>query len=398
MTNALACTFDAIDLSPGSCFFCIFYNKMFFHLLFRKMKRKISLSETDECNNNGIETIQQAKRRRITSSVEYIKKQLQSDLTDKMILPLASPDGKRTSRAARPLHFIKPTFTACKSMRATTVTSKASKRKVRTPNSLDTNNGNASLRLVSKRQITVLSPIDKLINQTKHQLKTDQFQSQLNEKTTISDTFSVEVSSLKELKNMNSDCVTKTEPIEYGLVDFEEPLTTYRVKRPENEPTHTLESESVEKIDLTNTDSEIEEENEPIEDMKPESFSTLEFADSTSSLDASIPHADQFHQDIEHINEVINISSPVSDSVTSTSKSDAIVHNDKPYSDSDDCIIADVYNSDATESWHVGQIVWAALPGFTYWPAIIFNNAEHNTFHNGNCLESIYCLNIEIRI
>lgn len=386
-----------IDLSARHLFDILTWNDfLFFLIVSRNMKRKFSLSETDECNNNGIETIQEPKRRRM--DIEHrLKKQLQSDFTDKMILPLTSPEGQPTSRSGRKINFIETTsHKSRKSMTTTTTTSKTSKRKVRTPNSLYTNNGNANLRLVSKRQSTILakSPIDKLINQTKHQLKTDQFQSQLTEKSTCSDTSIIEVRS--EFRIMNSDCITQTdkymdtntgtEPMQYdddGLVDFEERLKKYHVsKRPKSETKIEITNEPVEQIDLTNSDSEIEDD-EPMDEQKPESFSTLE-ADSTSSPDASIQNENQFQRDITNSNEIINISSPVSESVTSTSKSDAIVLNDKPYSDCDDCIIADEYASDSTESWHVGQIVWAALAGFNFWPAVIFNDTDENTFQKGN--------------
>lgn len=120
---------------------------------------------------------------------------------------------------------------------------------------------------------------------------------------------------------------------------------------------------------------------------EPELFPPLE-ADSTSSPDASIQKKSHFQRNIVNSNEIINISSQtVSDSVTSTS--DAIVFNDKLYSDCDDCIIADEYSSDSTENWYVGQIVWGALKGFTFWPAIIFNNADH-TFQKGNRFKPLF--------
>ena len=49
--------------------------------------------------------------------------------------------------------------------------------------------------------------------------------------------------------------------------------------------------------------------------------------------------------------------------------------NDKPYSDSDDCIIADDFQ-DSNENWHLGQLVWAALKGYSFRPAIIFMDSD----------------------
>lgn len=83
------------------------------------------------------------------------------------------------------------------------------------------------------------------------------------------------------------------------------------------------------------------------------------------------------------------------DTVTTGSISngtDTNVHNDgedSAFSDEkcDDSITTDdqinTIDVSSTNSLHVGQIVWAALFGYPFWPAIIFNDTESQTFRKG---------------
>lgn len=329
------------------------------------MVRKRRASLMDECNNNESVSISKEKKRRTMEN--RLKAQLQSEFTDKIIKTIQPPEGFETSRSGRRINKIEsPNNRVYKLM--TTEKSVRNKRKVRKVFCIHNIDDNASLRFVSNCQSTALtkSPIQKLISVNKNGLNNDQFQTQLIEKSVnteppiidlcseISTPDSSGIAQMDEVKKTNDG----TESVQIAI-DYEQDLKTYHLLK---RRTRTESIQIVDEVDLTSsTDgSEGGEDDKPIE------------PDSTSHFKTDFPEAIQ-----------------TTDMPTSTTESDAVSMNDKPFSEctSDDCVIADVGDSDSTENWHIGQIVWAALPYF--WPAVIFNCEEEDSFRKGKNLVSI---------
>lgn len=365
------------------------------------MTRKRRLSAVDEKNNNNdSDTMQKEKRRRTME--QRLKAQLQSDFTDKMIVPLASPDGQLTSRSGRKINkFESPNNRIRKMM--SPESNKLSKRKVRKVFSI--HNINAWLRFVSNRQSTVLtkSPIQKLISVNKIGLNNDHFQTQLNDNNVSTNQPIIDLCT--EVSAYDTNCIgqmeEKTEPNEPNVgtetaqIDYEDDLKTFQVMRPIKLRARAESIQIVDEVDLTSsTDGSVGGDDDKLNNNESEQFTSTSFptseADSTSSLNAS-----NLKTDFQKPIEIINISHPISDCAISTSGSDAISVNEKPFSEctSDDCVIADSGDSDSTDNWHIGQIVWAALHGFPFWPAIIFNCEQTHTFQKGNIFVSKFTMN-----
>lgn len=379
---------------------------------FSNMTRKRPASEMLECNNNDTQTISRERKRRTTEL--RLQKQLQSDFTDKMIKPNTSPEGQRIGRSGRKIipNESPPINQDCKQMIQQSI--KPSKRKVRKLFSIHNITEFPTLRLVSNRQSTVLakSPIEKLIYKTKNGLKHNQFQSQPNDKCNNTITTIDELGSpllADNSKNINEtatdekqDACNEIASIQYEAVDYEKQLKTYHLVRPMDGIDSGKIIEEIDLISLTDG-SDNDDEYAKTHSQQPISMPVSQLPssepDSTSSpntthskTDTPKPTEVTNFTDVSEVtditevtSELTNISNPISDCAVSTSESDAILMNEKPYSEctSDDCIIADDDEDDSSENWHVGQLVWAALKGSSFWPALIFNHPDKHIFRAG---------------
>lgn len=383
------------------------------------MTRKRRRSTMNECNNNDSDTIPREKRRRTME--QRLMAQLQSNLTDKMILPITSPDGQLTSRSGRRITKFESPNNRIKKM-MTPPSNTRSKRKVRKLNSI--HNINASLRFVSNHQSSVLanSPIQKLISLNKTGLNNDHFQTQLNEISVCTNQPIIDLCT--EVSTYETNCIAQmdekmdrnetsagTETFQMAI-DYEDDLKTFHLVGPMKLRARAESIQIVEEVDLTlsSTDGSVggdddKTNNNESEQLTPTPFPLSE-ADSTSSppppaAAASAPtpaqlqlqlisNASRKKTDMPKLIEIINLSNPISDCAISTSGSDAISVFDKPFSEctSDDCIIADSGESDSTDNWHIGQIVWAALASFPFWPAVVFNCEDEHAFQKGETLFS----------
>lgn len=343
--------------------------------------------------------------------------QLQSNLTDKMILPITSPDGQLTSRTGRRINKFESPNNRIKKM-MTPESNTRSKRKVRKLNSI--HNINASLRFVSNHQSSVLanSPIQKLISLNKTGLNNDHFQTQLNEINVCTNQPIIDLCT--ELSTYETNCIASmddekmdrnetnagTETFQMAI-DYEDDLKTFHLVGPMKLRARAESVQIVEEIDLTlsSTDGSVGGDDDKTNNNESEQLISTPFplseADSTSSPPALAPTPAQLHlqlisnasrikTDLPKLIEIINLANPISDCAISTSGSDAISVHDKPFSEctSDDCIIADSGDSDSTENWHIGQIVWAALATFPFWPAVVFNCEDEHAFQRGETMFS----------
>lgn len=340
------------------------------------MLRKRPASAMVEPNNNDGETQPMAKKRRTMS--KRLMAQLQSDFTEKMIVPIKSPNGQPTNRFGRKINKIEPQNSPRQRKSTTTNHSdqqsnpktSSSKRKVRKVFSIHKIGATHShLRLVSNRQSSVLtkSPIQKLISVSKIGLNNNnQFQTQLsdnsmNTEPEISD-MSTDVSvSEPNLVTLMTDCMTESNNdslTDFSTTDFEVKLKPFII------PT-----EIIDEIDLTSSP----EGSEHGDDTKS----------TTNQSNASQDKTDSPRK-LAMFGEMLSASIDSSNS--------NLFNDDKSFSEgkSDDCVITGYIHEDlsrdfcSTDDWYVGQIVWAALFGYPFWPAIIFNEKESQTFRKGN--------------
>lgn len=372
------------------------------------MSRKRSVSTSNECNNNV--SVPPTKQQRVEMR---LKAQLRSDLTEKMITPVKTTDGQRTTRSGRlsiqkietppKMHINKPTMTEN--------SQSLNKRKVRKFRSIQ--NLNRQLRFVKFNESTITpifaqSPIYKSISNTKIGLNNDQFQTQLIDKCTKTDTHASHATVVTDSYadcNSISNSIGKIEmatmnttadvPIEHGAIDFEDDIKSYRLVR----KSRTESIQIIDEIDLTLSDhSDIEADDKSSIDCTEHlcaEVHPISEADSTSPTDDGAPEK-KTDMDKSLLAAVIanepNVYTikPISDCEISTSNPDANSFNDQAFSEStnDDCIMMDCTNVDSTDSWQVGQIVWAALP--TFWPAIICK--ENNEFQRGTVKMWLFCI------
>lgn len=383
-----------------------------------KMSRKRPISGVDECNNNDTET-QMEKRRRTTE--ERLRAQLQSDFTEKMIVPI-TPDGPH-SRFGRKIKSISPSHQKNNQVTAEQSPS-LSKRKVRKVFSIHNLSADANrLRLVSNRPTTVLakSPIQKLISVTKNGLKNDddQFQKQPTDNSTNSESpiidLCYELSASEPIFFVETDektDVNDSAPSE--LVDIEDYLKVshllvedYLKKRNRRTESHDI----IDEIDLTSsTEGSEVGDNADTKSNDIETSCSLELKNSLTSETASSPVSNASQNKTESPSPkkittqtpMAEVSITLTDCVRSTSiNSDAI--SDKPFSEgtSDDCVIADADDDqsdfDSTDNWYAGKIVWASLAGFSFWPAVVFNSEDDNTFHRGKLILYIQIVHLIIK-
>lgn len=88
-------------------------------------------------------------------------------------------------------------------------------------------------------------------------------------------------------------------------------------------------------------------------------------------------------------NEAI-VSNSISESLQFTSVSYGDSLHDEAFlrysSDEDCCTLSKDCSNDehlTDNDWHAGQIVWAALQGYSFWPAIVFTCENEQTFRKG---------------
>lgn len=322
----------------------------------------------NELNNNNDDEIKREKRRR---TMEHLKSQLQSNFTDKMIVPIASPDGLRSTRRN---YRVSPVQKNQQQILMTTQSNGHSKRKVRNVFSIHKTNREL-LRFVSNRTTIFKDPIDKLIKSNKNRLIDDQFQTQQNDTEINIDidlcsdnSASNSIAGMDDnIQNNRCETVIKSDfdPNDTAI-DVEDYLHLSLVQRKRSISYENLSNsnEIVAEVDLTSsTDGSIGGDDEKT-DVK---FIPIDI-DETDHL--------KIQENVQHSNQI-------SDYGTSGSGSDAISTISKTFSEcaSDDCVISEYCESDSLANWHNGQMVWAALPGF--WPAVIFNCKNEQTFQKG---------------
>lgn len=329
--------------------------------------------------------------------------QLQSDFTEKMITPIKSPNGQPTSRFGRKINKIESPNSP-RQRKLTTVSPadqdshrkiSLSKRKVRKVFSIHNIGAGANtvLRLVSNRQSSVLtkSPIQKLISVTKIGLNNNQFQTQLTDNSQNTEPEIIDLSiGLTDVSVSESHFVAfMTESnidssTDLGTVDFEDNLKSFILEKSFRGIKSTEPTEIIDEIDLTSSP----EGSEHGDDTKSNNGDTHPKSFFTTETDTMI-HRSNASQD--KTDSPKKIASPV-DMISASIDTDLHLFNDdKSFSEgkSDDCVITD-YDDEAhnsgvcsTDDWCVGQIVWAALFGYPFWPAIIFNEKESQTFRKG---------------
>ncbi|XP_055324412.1 nuclear receptor binding SET domain protein isoform X2 [Sitodiplosis mosellana] len=320
-----------------------------------KMTRKRRRSTMNECNNNDSEAIPKGKRRRTMG--QRIMAQLQSDFTDKMIIPLASPEGQPTSRFGRKINTVESPNNRIKKM-LTQQSKTQSKRKTQ----------------LNENKVSTNQPIIDLCTEVS--------------------TYDTNCIGQMDEKMETHEESAGTETAQMAI-DYEDDLKTFHLVGPMKFRARAESIQIVDEVDLTSsTDGSVSGDDDKSNNNESEQFTQtlipfpLSEADSTSSPPPPLPPPNASHKktDLPKLIEIINISHPISDCAISTSGSDAISVNDKPFSEctSDDCVIADGGDSDSTENWHVGQIVWAALASFPFWPAVVFNSEEEHTFQKDN--------------
>lgn len=332
------------------------------------MLGKRPASAISEPNNNEKETQPMAKRRRTMK--KRLMAQLESDFTEKMIAPIKSPNGQPTSRFGRKINKIESQNPPRQRKSTTAIhtnqqsnpktTTNTSKRKVRKVFSIHKiGEPHSHLRLVSNRQPSGLtkSPIQKLISVSKIGLNNNnQFQS-MNTEPEISDMST-------DLSVSEPNYVTlKTQSINDSSTDFSTMDVEVDLKL------FVIPTEIIDEIDLTSS-PEGSEHGDDTESMTYSSNSSQDKTDSPKKLTTS---ADMMSASIDSSNS-------------------NLFNDDKSFSEgkSDDCVITGYIQNEhsgdvgSTDNWYVGQIVWAALPGYPFWPAIIFNEQESKTFRKGN--------------
>lgn len=363
------------------------------------MSRKRRHSTMEECNNNDTPSESNLDIKRKQRKLERLSAQLKSDLTEKMTEALKSPEGEPTTRFGRKVRkqFIPANDLKYKTMME--CTQSQSKRKVRKIFSIHNPSANASLRLVSNHPTTVFakSPIQKLISVTKIGLKNDQFQKQA-----IDNSINIELPTIDTCQH-NADITKATEPtilsqhhkngdaidsVETTPVDFEDNLKVYHLLKNRSHQSDSLLI--IDEIDLTSST----EGSEHGFDTKSQDKTEIDTFATTERSTSPVSNASQNKTNSPKIfatpAKLANLSIALTDCVRSTPIPDAIVYSDKPFSDgtSDDCVIADcddIHSDDeSTDNWQIGQIVWAALFGYPFWPAIIFNSEDEQIFRKGN--------------
>lgn len=366
------------------------------------MSRKRPASAIVEPNNNDSDLQPMGKKRRTMN--ERLMAQLQSDFTEKMITPIKSPNGQPTSRSGRKIHKNESQNSPQRQRKSTTAALNAdqclsqktsrSKRKVRKVFSIHSMGANnALLRLVSNRQSTVLikSPIQKLISVSKIGLNNNnQFQTQLTESS---------INTAREINDMGADvsvsapssvalltdCSTESNnssSTDFGQMDFEINLKPFIIQN------STLPAQIIDEIDLTSSP----EGSEHGDDTKSNCSGTQSKSFSVSDT-YSMTHRSNASQD--NTDSPKKIGTPGEMNSASIGSDTNLFNDDKSFSEgkSDDCVITsyvdEAHNSDvcSTDDWCVGQIVWAALFGYPFWPAIIFNEKESQTFRKGKFTE-----------
>lgn len=366
------------------------------------MSRKRRHSAIEECNNNSDTQAESDEKRK--RKMERLEAQLKSDLTEKITEKLKSPDGKPTNRFGRVVRRSLAENDR-KTNTMTEHTQSLSKRKVRKVFSIHKPSTNACLRLVSNRPTTVLakSPIQKLISVSKIGLKNHhhQFQRKSHENTKKTDLLSTTTNGMCEsidTTNVVAKCcgqfdekIEINDSMQSEPVDFEENLKVYHLVK--NRGHRTESFEIIDEIDLTSSTegSEGGFDTKSHDDTEFNTFSTTELA-VTPMSNASREKTDS-PKIFATPAELANVSIALTDCVRSPRLiSESIVYDDKPFSDgtSDDCVIADYddihSDIDTSDNWYVGQIVWAALFTYPFWPAIIFNSQDEHTFRKGKLI------------
>lgn len=362
------------------------------------MSRKRPASAIFEPNNNDSDTRMKEKKRRTMEM--RLMAQLQSDFTEKMIVPIKSPNGQPTSRSGRKINKVEAlsprrqhkSATDARTDQCEQQKSTLSKRKVRKVFSIHHICANAMLRLVSNQQSSVLikSPIQKLISVTKIGLDNNQFQSQptessMNTEPEIVDLCTdVSVSEQNFVAQMADDA--KTESINdslshLGSVDYDVKLKPYFIDKFSHGIKSIESAKIIDEIDLTSSP----DCSEHGDDTKSNNSDAQRFAVTTIETN-SMAHRLNVSQDKTDSPKTFTTSVAKSNISTSHS-SNANLSSDDPFSEerSDDCVIAEC-DDEATSSvdnWYIGQIVWAALFAYPFWPAIIFNEEESQTFRKG---------------
>lgn len=381
------------------------------------MSRKRPASAIVEPNNNDNDTQSMDKKRR--TMTKRLMAQLESDFTEKMITPLKSPNGQPTSRFGRTINKIDSQNSSPRKRKSITPShadqysnqkrASLSKRKVRKVFSIhriDSGGGtpNAVLRLVSNRQSPVLtkSPIQKLISVSKIGLNNNnQFQTQLTN-TTENSINSNSTSTEPEINDVSTDVSLSdatnfvTVKTDYGSMESNNDLSSTDFEKDddcEDKLTkYVISSRVIDEIDLTSSTEGSERGDDTksnhSDDTQSKSYSTCETYPMAHRLNASQEKTDSPKKITEPDGadsggEMISISASNSDL--------NLFNDDKSFLEgkSDDCVITgyvdESHNSDvcSTDDWHVGQIVWAAIFGYPFWPAIIFNEKESQTFRKG---------------
>lgn len=372
------------------------------------MSRKRPISALDECNNNDTETQSMKKKRR--TAEQRLEAILKSDFTEKMITPSKSNEGQPTSRFGRTLKLSISPQIEKDSPNIAEQSSSLSKRKVRKVFSIHNPYANAQcrIRLVSNRPTTALdkSPIQKLISHTKIGLNNDdQFQNKSTDQI-IDLTLTSEPNFIIQMDGT----INAKDSLELGPVDVEDNVKAFQIEKDYPIISRSDSLESIDKIDLTTSTEGSEDGNDNDMDFHNEFADTRSNAmeieeleldqndinlDASKTVSSSISNASQNKTESPKTfaihAETDKLSITLTDCVRSSMSmnSDALMYSDKPFSEgaSDDCVIADADDDngdfDQIENLNVGKIVWAALYGYPFWPAMVFNSTDEHTFRKG---------------
>lgn len=339
------------------------------HIVVFRRKLANHAAAVDEFNNNNSDVLIGRKRRRTME--QRLQAQLQSDFTDKVIVPFSSPDGQTTSRSGR---SIKHSETVIKLKRKSNVQS-ISKRKVRKIFSIHNINENGCLRFVNCTTVdSPKGPIQKLISITKNGLNNDQFQGG-----PVSPSNSTHIEQMDSTDNSVTQC---------DGTDFEDSIKAHRLKKA-YEPAQ-VEINDIELVNLVSSPEGSEgadTSNDTYFLSEGYSLNLTPMVETDAIILMDVTQDNKTDSSTEFkSNDLIGKSNSPFNSDASSSKEDTDEFTPTLEYNSEDCVIIEAgekQNFDSSDQWRCGQIVWASLHRYPFWPAIITNDDEEQCFKKG---------------
>lgn len=344
-------------------------------------------NSNDESHN---EQEQQKKRK------YRILDDLKSNLTPKMLSPTEVTNGPK-SRYGRQIKY-KPNFLIKQNtlFDVSTQSSPINKRKVYKIFSIHNNKINPCLRLVSNRLTTFeRSPIDKLIKKTKNRMK-NQFQASLQ----TDDVQSNHPDEIIDLCCNENDTNIENE-LQHETTDPIENITTFVLAKK-----HCLSIDDeqiilnrrlicddygddvIDNIDLTGSDNEIEAMDTNVDENLSTDADEDKDIDERNNYKNENEIENEIEMKIENMDDnqlAMELPESTIDSgvnFTAINTLDSLLSDDNcnPSSDKNNY---DNNNSivDNNNKWNNGDLVWAAMTSYPFWPAIVSKPLDEQSSH-----------------